>query len=73
MYVAPTLWNALDLDIRLLSKKSQDTSLSEVRNGGFKSIEDIMVDANGSSTWCGKYAVVRWEVNMWLAVNDGRL
>ena len=34
MYAVPTLWNALDLDIRLLPfdafKKSQDTSLSEV-------------------------------------------
>ena len=32
MYAAPTLWNALDLDIRLLlfQKKCQDTSLSEV-------------------------------------------
>ena len=35
VYAAPTLWNALDLDIRLLpfdafKKKSQDTSLSEV-------------------------------------------
>ena len=35
MYAAPTLWNALDLDIRLLpfetfKKKCQDTSLSEV-------------------------------------------
>ena len=34
VYAAPTLWNALDLDIRLLPfdafKKSQDTSLSEV-------------------------------------------
>ena len=34
MYAAPTLWNAIDLDIRLLPfdafKKSQDTSLSEV-------------------------------------------
>ena len=35
MYAAPTLWNVLDLDIRLLpfdsfKKKSQDTSLSEV-------------------------------------------
>ena len=35
MYAAPTLWNALDLDIRLLpfdvfNKKSQGTSLSEV-------------------------------------------
>ena len=35
VYPAPTLWNALDLDIRLLPfdtflKKSQDTSLSEV-------------------------------------------
>ena len=34
VYVAPTLWNALDLDIRLLPfealKKSQDTYLSEV-------------------------------------------
>ena len=35
VYAAPTLWNALDLDIRLLpfdtfQKKCQDTSLSEV-------------------------------------------
>ena len=34
VYAAPTLWNALDLDIRLLPfetlKKCQDTSLSEV-------------------------------------------
>ena len=35
VYAAPTLWNALDLDIRLLpfddfKKESQDTSLSEV-------------------------------------------
>ena len=34
VYAAPTLWNALDLDIRLLpfdtSKKCQDTSVSEV-------------------------------------------
>ena len=35
VYAAPTLWNGLDLDIRLLpfdafQKKSQDTSLSEV-------------------------------------------
>ena len=34
VYAAPTLWNALDLDIRLLpfdtKKKCQDTSLSEV-------------------------------------------
>ena len=35
VYAAPTLWNALDLDIQLLpfdafKKKSQDTSLSEV-------------------------------------------
>ena len=34
VYAAPTLWNALDLDIRLLPfdalKRSQDTSLSEV-------------------------------------------
>ena len=35
VYVAPTLWNALDLDMRLLpfdtfKKKCQDTSLSEV-------------------------------------------
>ena len=35
VYAAPTLWNAIDLDIRLLpfdalKKKSQDTSLSEV-------------------------------------------
>ena len=35
VYAAPTLWNALDLDIRLLpfdtfKKKGQDTSLSEV-------------------------------------------
>ena len=34
VYAAPTLWNVLNLDIRLfplmLSKKSQDTSLSEV-------------------------------------------
>ena len=34
MYAAPTLWNALNLDIRLLplmlSKKSQDTSLFKV-------------------------------------------
>ena len=34
MYAAPTLWNAIDLDIRLLPfdtlKKCQDTSLSEV-------------------------------------------
>ena len=34
VYAAPTLWNDLDLDIRLLpfdvKKKSQDTSLSEV-------------------------------------------
>ena len=35
MYAAPTLWNALDLDIRLLpfdalKKKSQDTSLFKV-------------------------------------------
>ena len=32
VYAAPTLWNALDLDIRLLilTKKCQDTSLSEV-------------------------------------------
>ena len=35
VHAAPTLWNALDLDIRLLpfdafKKKSQDTSLSEV-------------------------------------------
>ena len=34
MYAAPTLWNALDLDIRLLPfdafKKSQDTSLFKV-------------------------------------------
>ena len=35
VHAAPTLWNALDLDIRLLpfdtfQKKSQDTSLSEV-------------------------------------------
>ena len=35
VYAAPTLWNALDLDIRLLpfdtfKKKCQDTYLSEV-------------------------------------------
>ena len=35
VYAAPTLWNALDLDIRLLpfdafKKKNQDTSLSEL-------------------------------------------
>ena len=30
MYAAPTLWNALDLDIRCFQKKSQDTSLPEV-------------------------------------------
>ena len=34
VYAAPTLWNSLDLDIRLLPfdafKKSQDTSLSDV-------------------------------------------
>ena len=34
VYAAPTLWNALDLDIRLLPfdafKKSQDTSLFKV-------------------------------------------
>ena len=35
MYAAPTLWNALDLDIRLLpfdtfKKKCQDTTISEV-------------------------------------------
>ena len=34
VYAAPTLWNALDLDFRLLPfdalKKGQDTSLSEV-------------------------------------------
>ena len=35
MYAAPTLWNALDLDIRVLpfdafKKKSQDTSLFKV-------------------------------------------
>ena len=32
VYAAPTLWNALDLDYcpLILSKKCQDTSLSEV-------------------------------------------